>query len=121
MKRRKLVAPNGPGHRVKPCSGVQNERAPDLRTEAHSFRNAQDETRTRKGRSPADFESAASTNSATQARTKTYHRFAPVGGLWGDQAGGGRLRRNASAESPGGIPLPRPRSWSISRRICSCT
>src|SRR6186713_3339921 len=67
MKRRKLVAPNGPGHRVKPCSGVQNERAPDLRTEAHSFRNAQDETRTRKGRSPADFESAASTNSATQA------------------------------------------------------
>src|SRR4026208_1098976 len=31
------------------------------------FDSARDETRTRKGRSPADFESAASTNSATQA------------------------------------------------------
>jgi hypothetical protein len=33
----------------------------------HVQRYAQGETRTRKGRSPADFESAASTNSATRA------------------------------------------------------
>jgi hypothetical protein len=39
------------------------------------------------------------------------------------QSRAGLFRRaRIPAESPGGgIPLPRPRSWSISRRICSCT